>query len=46
MDPALMLSGFPTPWSVTETTREFIVKDLNGRVLAYSLICGATERHF
>jgi hypothetical protein len=35
MDPARMLAGFPAPWSVTETTGEFIVKDANGRALAY-----------
>jgi hypothetical protein len=35
MDPARMLAGFPAPWSVTETTGEFIVKDASGRALAY-----------
>jgi hypothetical protein len=35
MDPARMLAGFPAPWSVSETTGEFVVKDANGRALAY-----------
>jgi hypothetical protein len=35
MDPARMLAGFPGPWSVSETTGEFVVKDANGRALAY-----------
>jgi hypothetical protein len=35
MDPAHMLAGFPAPWSVAETTGEFIVKDSTGRALAY-----------
>jgi hypothetical protein len=26
---------FPTPWTVVEATGEFIVKDANGRALAY-----------
>jgi hypothetical protein len=41
MDPARMLAGFPGPWSVSETTGEFVVKDANGRALAY-FIGGAT----
>jgi hypothetical protein len=35
MDPARMLAGFPAPWTVSETTGEFIVKDARGRALAY-----------
>jgi hypothetical protein len=35
MDPARMLAGFPAPWTVVETTGEFIVKDSSGRALAY-----------
>jgi hypothetical protein len=35
MDPARMLVGFPAPWTVVETTGEFIVKDASGRALAY-----------
>jgi hypothetical protein len=35
MDPARMLAGFPAPWTVFETTGEFIVKDASGRALAY-----------
>jgi hypothetical protein len=35
MDPACMLAGFPSPWTVVETTGEFIVKDANGRALAH-----------
>jgi hypothetical protein len=35
MDPARMLAGFPAPWSVSETTGEFIVKDATGRALAH-----------
>jgi hypothetical protein len=35
MDPARMLAGFPTPWTVVEATGEYIVKDANGKALAY-----------
>jgi hypothetical protein len=35
MDPARMLAGVPAPWTVSETTGEFIVKDASGRALAY-----------
>jgi hypothetical protein len=35
MDPAHMLAGFPAPWTVVETTGEFIIKDANGRTLAH-----------
>jgi hypothetical protein len=35
MDPARMLAGFPTPWTVVEATGEFIVKDASGRALAH-----------
>jgi hypothetical protein len=35
MNPARTLAGFPTPWTVVEATGEFIVKDANGRALAY-----------
>jgi hypothetical protein len=35
MNPARMLVGFPAPWTVVETTGEFIVKDASGRALAY-----------
>jgi hypothetical protein len=35
MDPARMLAGFSTPWTVVETTGEFIIKDATGRALAY-----------
>ncbi len=35
MDPARMLAGFPAPWTVVQTTGEFIVKDASGRALAY-----------
>jgi hypothetical protein len=35
MDPARMLVDFPAPWTVVETTGEFIVKDASGRALAY-----------
>jgi hypothetical protein len=35
MDPARMLAGFPAPWTVVETTGEFIIKDASGRALAY-----------
>jgi hypothetical protein len=34
MDPARMLAGFPAPWTVVETTGEFVVKDASGRALA------------
>jgi hypothetical protein len=42
MDPAHMLAGFLTPWTVVETTGEFIVKDANGRPLAYFYWWGGT----
>jgi hypothetical protein len=35
MDPARMLAGFPAPWTVCETTGEFIVTDASGRTLAH-----------
>jgi hypothetical protein len=35
MDPARMLAGFATPWTVVEATGEYIVKDANGRALAH-----------
>jgi hypothetical protein len=35
MDPARMLAGFPTPWTVVEATGEYIVKDATGRALAH-----------
>jgi hypothetical protein len=35
MDPVRILAGFPAPWTVVETTGEFIVKDASGRTLAY-----------
>jgi hypothetical protein len=35
MDPARMLAGFPTPWTVVEATGEYIVKDANGKDLAH-----------
>jgi hypothetical protein len=35
MDRARMLAGFPAPWTVVETTGEFIVKDASGRAMAY-----------
>jgi hypothetical protein len=42
MDPARMLAGFPAPWSVSEATGEFVVKDANGRALAYFYWWGDT----
>jgi hypothetical protein len=42
MDPVRMLPGFPAPWSVVETTGEFIVKDASGRPLAYFYWWGGT----
>jgi hypothetical protein len=35
MDPARMLSDFPTPWTAVEATGEFIVTDARGRTLAH-----------
>jgi hypothetical protein len=35
MNPTRTLAGFPTRWTVVEATGEFIVKDANGRALAY-----------
>jgi hypothetical protein len=35
MDPARMLAGFPAPWTVSEATGAFVVKDASGRALAY-----------
>jgi hypothetical protein len=35
MDPARMLAGFPTPWTVVEATGEYIVADARGRTLAH-----------
>jgi hypothetical protein len=35
MDPAGMLSGFPTSWTVVETRGEFIIKDASDRTLAH-----------
>jgi hypothetical protein len=35
MDPARMLAGFRAPWTVVETTGEFIIKDARGRAPAY-----------
>ena len=35
MDPARMLTGFPAPWTVCETTGEFVVRDSSGRTLAH-----------
>jgi hypothetical protein len=46
MDPARMLAGFPAPWSVSETTREFVVKDANGRALAYFYWWATKRRPF
>jgi hypothetical protein len=46
MDPARMLAGFPAPWSVTEATGEFIVKDASDRALAYFYWWGTERRPF
>jgi hypothetical protein len=35
MEPTRMLTGFPAPWAVFETTGEFIVMDASGRTLAH-----------
>ena len=35
MNPARMLAGLPTPWTVVEATGEYIVKDANGKALAH-----------
>jgi hypothetical protein len=35
MDPARMLSDFPTPWAAVEAAGEFIVSDARGRTLAH-----------
>jgi hypothetical protein len=35
MDPARMLSDFPTPWTAAEAAGEFIVSDARGRTLAH-----------
>jgi hypothetical protein len=35
MDPTCLLAGFPAPWTVSETTGEFLVKDASDRALAY-----------
>jgi hypothetical protein len=41
MDPR-SLADFPAPWTVTEGTGEFIVKDASGRPLAYFYWWGGT----
>jgi hypothetical protein len=41
-----MLTGFPTPWAVFETTGEFIVMDASGRTLAHFYWWGDGHWHF